>query len=338
MLLPAWSRSRHGRAVALSAVLVLACGGALGSGVAVGRAQVVEADRPALVARQYAQAIAAGDAATANRLARVPADQAGLRTDGVLRHAERIRITSIRAEAAAAGAERRGRVAASFSVSYLLGGTRHRGRVGVAEDGRGWHISRGLAVAVPSLPRSGSGVGVEGAAAPLADGALAYPGRYSLTAGKRLFVSTGEAALTVADGHASFGAGFGIHPSPAFAAEVQHAVEARLAQCAALTSFDAVTSCGIALDEPSRADPARAEVAVTEREAPRVEVAADGGPTDFVLTGGRFTARVRGPGPGGRVVETVAGYVGDLRPRIGLDGDRVRVDFDGPLAEPDNTR
>lgn len=333
---PTRSASSRARAVLGVAALLTACAVALGSGVAVGRARAAEEDRPARIARQYVDAIAAGDAVAANRLARIPAARAALLTDEVMRSAERIRVRDVRPETGPrpASDDR----AASFSVAYMLAGARHRGSVTVARDDRGWYVRRGLAVAAPGLPRKGTGVRIAGSAIPLAPGDLAYPGRYALTGSKRLFALSGEAALTVADGHAAFGAGFAIRPSSAFAAEVQHAVEARLGQCMALTAFEAVVACGIALDEPLRVDPARAEVAVTEREPARVEVAGDGGASDFILTGGRYSARVRGSGSAGRVIETVAGSIGDLRPRIALDGDRVRVDFDGPLAGGKDTR
>jgi hypothetical protein len=327
--------SRGARTAVTVVALVAACAVALGSGVAVGSAEATEEERPATVARRYVDAIAAGDANTANRLARVPADRAALLTDAALASAERIVVEHVRPEPRPTPASG-GR--ATFAVSYVLGGSRHRGRVEVAKDARGWHVARGLAVTVPALARKDTGVGIAGAAAPLAPGLLAYPARYALTAGKRLFTLSGDAVLTIADGRGTFGHDFTVRPSPAFAAEVQHAVEARLAQCAALTSFEAVVACGIALDEPSRVDPARAEVTVTEREAPRVEVATDDGGGDFLLAGGRFSARVRGPAPEGRVVETVSGYVGDLHPRIAVEGDEVLVDFGGPLADEGDAR
>src|SRR6478609_9027578 len=157
ILSSSFSRWRSGRRLLIGiAVLGVAalCGGMAAGSIApvAGPAAVRPGGGAAEVAERYASAIAAGDAGTANRLARVEArGEARLLTDEVL--AAATRVTDVRVTPLGAGGAARAR----FAVAYRLGDRAESDRLELRRDGRGWYVSRGLAVRLPAVPGAVSG-------------------------------------------------------------------------------------------------------------------------------------------------------------------------------------
>jgi hypothetical protein len=229
--------------VAAGAVVVVVVAGAVTTGLL--RSNVWG---PAPTVRSYVDAIAAGDAATAERMSELP-DDAPMLTSAVLRSAED-RPRNVRVGRVTTTGDQ-----ASAVVSYTQGGKNRSGQVELRRTGTSWlvkdewRVTTPLAesVSVSAVPTlEGAPVTVGGKrVGTIRDGSfrsLAYPGSYTVRVGGSEYFTGGTKTVSVGASGSGF-ATFTATPTKKLTKDAEAFVADAISACAAKTSVDALRGC-----------------------------------------------------------------------------------------------
>lgn len=256
-------------------------------------------------AQQYLDAIAKGDAVSANRLGRVDTSDAdnALATNAALAKATHITAVKIGRIQSSARSDR-----TYVDVAYKVGGRSFTDGIELNRDDKGWFVSEGLLHEIPNAPYDTS-YRVAGSDRVIEDDEwdlVAYPAVYTVAAPSAYFTVTGDKTVLVSpDGARELD--IELTPTDKLVREAQKQVDAHFDGCAKQTSYSGLDDCGIDLDYPDHVLSSSATAAVTVVEHPKVTGSKDG----LSLDGGSFTAKISGPTySGASGAEDVTGSLG----------------------------
>lgn len=309
----------------ITAVVAL---GVLGSAGAAIWANATSADtvQARAVAQEYVDAIAAGDAETANAHARVAEGQpeSGLLHSDALREAERVagaEIDRLRVD------PDRGR--ATGAVEYELDHRRFTDRIELARDADGWYVIDGLTVELS--------VGWYGDEPPFSiagfDGVLTgpdaievYPAVYEIEAPNEYFEVEGDGRMVAAAASRGlFGDGDETRsyvwtvPTEAYWDELQRQADAWYDECAKRETVPELRECGIEVDAPAQLEDAEVEVEIV---AYPVVMEDYGWKYPDLADGGDFRIRVTsGSAQESRAEGASSGFAGPADVIVELDAD-----------------
>lgn len=246
------------------------------------------------MAQKYLDAIAKGDATTANSLARVDTSDENnvMLTNAVLSKATRISAPSVTNVIEGSSSE-----LVLVSVSYKLDGKSFKGTVEIDRDSDGWHVAKGLDLPVPSVPYGVDSfriAGVDGELDRRDTNRVAYPAVYKLLPPNSFYTLSGNTKLLVTRDYRPIGK-LDLVPSASYIAAVQKELNAQIDACAALATFAEVRDCGLDLGYPSALPSSTANVAVAIAEYPVVSAPGKNSTYAFELTDGVMSAVVSGP-------------------------------------------
>ncbi|MEN0103283.1 MAG: hypothetical protein AAGC90_10190 [Curtobacterium sp.] len=229
--------------VAGGAVVVVVVAGAVTTGIL--RSNVWG---PAPTVRSYVDAIARGDAATAERMSEVPEDAAMLDA-AVLKSAEN-RPSDVRVGRVATSGDR-----AVATVSYTQGGKNRSGQVELRRTGTSWLVKDEWRVTAPlaesvsitaASALEGAPVTVGGKrVGTISDGtfrSLAYPGTYRVQVGGTKYFTGGTKTLSIG-GSSSPYVDFTPKPTKQLTTDAEKFVTDEITACAAKTDVDALSGC-----------------------------------------------------------------------------------------------
>lgn len=280
--------------VAVAAFLVLAVGAVVTVMLLVGSAGGGGKE----TAQQYVDAIAKGDAKTANALARVKTSDKNnvLLSNAVLSKATRITAPTVTKVIHGNSAE-----LVMATVSYKLDGKSFTGTIDVERDDDGWFVARGLAYSIPGIPYGVDSfriAGVDGELDRSDRDRVAYPGVYKLLPPNKFHTLSGDTKLLVSRDFRSLGK-LELLPSDVYVAAAQKALNAQIDACAAMTVYSEIEDCGLDLGFPSNILRNTASVAVTVGEYPVVSAAGGSSTYIFNIDDGVMSAVISGPDYGG---------------------------------------
>ncbi|MHA7986695.1 hypothetical protein ACX9R5_12910 [Rathayibacter sp. CAU 1779] len=286
------------------------------------------------VAQQYVDAIAHGDAKTADRLARVTPSTKNdeLLTDAVLSKATK-RITHVQVTKTVSS---RSSDLTYASVAFQLDGKSYHDTIELDKDANGWFVREGLTYHLPALSDSSvssdAGYALKGGDVAVTSDTydlVAYPGVYTLSAPNEYYTLSSSTDITVAPDAATSISGVKLTPSQKYIDAVQQQVNAHFDKCAALTDYYDIEDCGIELGYTQNVMSSGSSVAVKVTAYPKVVVDDSDSYNQFKLDGGSFTATITGEtydgGQGSESIDAGAGYTSA---DITIKDGKVTVTFD----------